>query len=107
MHRAMKRGFFERRDAIMCLQASLFAAASLGSSKYVKFETAEDAVRDSRAALMRTVFPYLEAEPHSQEEDANAIFDEIDRLNAGAEDSALAGKSANDIIQTGQRDVDD
>jgi len=96
-HRRARRDFFERRDTILVLMASMMSVASQSSSKSVDFSVAASRVSDIRSELIRSAFPYASSKKTqeggsggdgdgenagggSDDTDYDALFRELDEI---------------------------
>ena len=77
----MKRDYFERRDVIFVLNASMMSVAALGSHAKININSALDITHSDRSDLVRAVFPYLETGKGKKEnENYDVYFDELDAI---------------------------
>lgn len=83
LHRRTKRDFFERRDAMAVLSASLMAYAALGNRMEVTWQSCRDTVDEERRMLSEMAFPYLGSSEKSAKDDGAGKYDEyFDELDA-------------------------
>ena len=64
------------------LGMTMIAWSSLSSHDRIDVRSAMDSIRSDRTNLMNVVFPYMSYDvKKSNEDEINACFDELDRLN--------------------------
>lgn len=98
LHRALRRGYFELRDAMFVLHASLISASSLGSHARVDLAKAAEIVANDRRMFVKIAFPYADmsaASSEPTEQNYDTLMDELDAYIA-KEKAELAGKSKGD-----------
>ena len=70
------------------LGMTMIAWASMSSHDRIDVRSAMDNIRSDRINLMNVVFPYMSYDvKKSNEDEINACFDELDRLNKTSGDS--------------------
>lgn len=88
LHKRAKRGFYERRDAMLVLHASYIAMSALAANPRLDLDVVRDILKDQRSALVNTALPYLkEKEPEEETKEQKTsrydrYFDELDRILA-------------------------
>lgn len=88
LHMRAKMGFFERRDLITVMVASLQSFSSQSSNPRMEINSGMKIVRDKREALFDVVFPYSSKGQNAHEAESGSapsydeLFDELDAIIA-------------------------